>query len=68
MLEQRELTGERLADEILALAGDADGAADERGGAALARPDAARVIVDRVLELARDDDLRPRLVHGWVLP
>jgi UDP-N-acetylglucosamine--N-acetylmuramyl-(pentapeptide) pyrophosphoryl-undecaprenol N-acetylglucosamine transferase len=53
VLDQRDLTGDRLATELLALAGDADrrramGEAARR----LARPDAARVIVDRVLELA----------------
>ncbi len=53
MLEQRNMTGERLAAEILALASDHDrrrrmGAAARR----LARPDAARAIVDRLLELA----------------
>jgi UDP-N-acetylglucosamine--N-acetylmuramyl-(pentapeptide) pyrophosphoryl-undecaprenol N-acetylglucosamine transferase len=53
MVEQGELTGERLASEILALAGD-----DERrrrmesAVRRLARPDAAKVIVDRVLALA----------------
>ncbi|MBF8299994.1 MAG: murG [Acidobacteria bacterium] len=54
MVEQRELSGDRIAAEILALASDA---AERRamGEAArrLARPDAARVIVDRVLALAR---------------
>ena len=52
MVEQRELTGDRLAAEILALAGDA--ARRRRMGDAarrLARPDAARVIVDKVLRL-----------------
>jgi UDP-N-acetylglucosamine--N-acetylmuramyl-(pentapeptide) pyrophosphoryl-undecaprenol N-acetylglucosamine transferase len=53
MIEQRELSGERLASELLALAA----AADERRRMAaaarrLARPDAARVIVDRILALA----------------
>ena len=53
MVDQRELSGDRLAREVLSLAADAD----RRGrlGAAartLARPDAARVIVDRVLALA----------------
>lgn len=54
MLEQRELTGDRLAAEIVALAGDAPKRA-AIGAAArqLARPDAAKVIVDRVLSLAR---------------
>ncbi len=53
MVEQRELTGDRLAAEILALASDAERRrrmADAAGR--LARPDAARVIVDKVLELA----------------
>jgi UDP-N-acetylglucosamine--N-acetylmuramyl-(pentapeptide) pyrophosphoryl-undecaprenol N-acetylglucosamine transferase len=52
-VDQRELTGARLAEELLALA--RDGAARERMAAAargLARPDAARVIVDKVLALA----------------
>jgi UDP-N-acetylglucosamine--N-acetylmuramyl-(pentapeptide) pyrophosphoryl-undecaprenol N-acetylglucosamine transferase len=53
MLEQRELTGGRLAGEIVALAADR-GARSEMAAAArrMARPDAARIIVDRVLELA----------------
>jgi UDP-N-acetylglucosamine--N-acetylmuramyl-(pentapeptide) pyrophosphoryl-undecaprenol N-acetylglucosamine transferase len=54
MVEQRELSGDRLAAEITALTGDAErrrgmGDAARR----LARPDAASVIVDRVLALAR---------------
>jgi UDP-N-acetylglucosamine--N-acetylmuramyl-(pentapeptide) pyrophosphoryl-undecaprenol N-acetylglucosamine transferase len=53
MIEQRALTGERLAADVTALAF----AADERQRMAmaarlLARPDAARVIVDRILVLA----------------
>jgi UDP-N-acetylglucosamine--N-acetylmuramyl-(pentapeptide) pyrophosphoryl-undecaprenol N-acetylglucosamine transferase len=54
MIEQRELTGERLASELLTLAAD-----DEQRRAtgararALARPDAARLIVDKVIALAR---------------
>ncbi len=53
MVEQRELTGERLAGEVLALAGDAPRrTALARAAKALARPDAAAVIVDRLLELA----------------
>ena len=54
VIDQKDLTGPVLAERILALVGD-----DERrrrmAGAArtLARPDAARVIVDRALELAR---------------
>ena len=52
MLEQREMTGERLAEEMLGLAGNR-AALTEMGAAArrLARPEAAKVIVDRVLEL-----------------
>jgi UDP-N-acetylglucosamine--N-acetylmuramyl-(pentapeptide) pyrophosphoryl-undecaprenol N-acetylglucosamine transferase len=53
MIDQRDLSGERLAHEVLGLATDAE--RRHRLGAAarmLARPDAARVIVDRVLALA----------------
>jgi UDP-N-acetylglucosamine--N-acetylmuramyl-(pentapeptide) pyrophosphoryl-undecaprenol N-acetylglucosamine transferase len=53
MIEQRELTGERLATEILALA--ADGAARRAMSDAarrMARPNAARIIVDKVIALA----------------
>jgi UDP-N-acetylglucosamine--N-acetylmuramyl-(pentapeptide) pyrophosphoryl-undecaprenol N-acetylglucosamine transferase len=53
MVDQKELTGARLAEELLTLA--RDGVARERMAAAaraMARPDAARVIVDKVLELA----------------
>jgi UDP-N-acetylglucosamine--N-acetylmuramyl-(pentapeptide) pyrophosphoryl-undecaprenol N-acetylglucosamine transferase len=54
MVEQRDLTGERLATELLALASDPS----RRGQLAtaatrLARPDAAAVIVDRILDLVR---------------
>ena len=53
LVEQRDLTGERLAGEILALAGDATRRERMRERlAACARPDAARVIVDRGLALA----------------
>jgi UDP-N-acetylglucosamine--N-acetylmuramyl-(pentapeptide) pyrophosphoryl-undecaprenol N-acetylglucosamine transferase len=53
VVDQRELTGARLADEMLALARDADGRARMAVAArGMARPDAARVIVDRVLALA----------------
>jgi UDP-N-acetylglucosamine--N-acetylmuramyl-(pentapeptide) pyrophosphoryl-undecaprenol N-acetylglucosamine transferase len=53
MIEQRELSGERLAAEILALAGDEERRRRMTGNARrMARPDAARVIVDKVLELA----------------
>ena len=53
MVEQREMSGDRIAAEILALAGD-PAVRRHMGEAArrMARPDAARVIVDRVLALA----------------
>jgi UDP-N-acetylglucosamine--N-acetylmuramyl-(pentapeptide) pyrophosphoryl-undecaprenol N-acetylglucosamine transferase len=54
MIEQRELTGERLAGDLIALAGDAARRAALAAAARqLARPDAARAIVDKALELAR---------------
>ena len=54
MIDQRELTGERLATEIVALASDERGRGEMSARARqMARPDAAKVIVDRVLELAR---------------
>lgn len=54
MIEQRELTGDRLASEIAALAGDSQRRQRIREAARrLARPDAARTIVDKVLALAR---------------
>ena len=54
MIEQRELTGDRLAADIVGLAADAAARADmSRRARSMARPDAAKVIVDRVLELAR---------------
>jgi UDP-N-acetylglucosamine--N-acetylmuramyl-(pentapeptide) pyrophosphoryl-undecaprenol N-acetylglucosamine transferase len=53
MVDQRELTGERLATEILALsANEVERRRMGQAAARLARPDAARVIVDRILELA----------------
>ena len=53
VIEQRTLTGSGLADRILALAADAPRrAAMARAAKALARPDAARAIADKVLELA----------------
>ena len=53
MVDQRELTGERLATEILALSvNEAERRRMGQAAARLARPDAARVIVDRILELA----------------
>jgi UDP-N-acetylglucosamine--N-acetylmuramyl-(pentapeptide) pyrophosphoryl-undecaprenol N-acetylglucosamine transferase len=53
MVEQRELSGDRLAAEILALAADAD-RRRRMGDAAcgMARPDAAKAIAERVLALA----------------
>ena len=54
MIEQRELSGDRLAAEITALAADAGARLDmSRRARSMARPDAAQVIVDKVLELAR---------------
>jgi UDP-N-acetylglucosamine--N-acetylmuramyl-(pentapeptide) pyrophosphoryl-undecaprenol N-acetylglucosamine transferase len=53
VIDQRTMTGSSLADRILALAGDAPKrAAMARAAKALARPDAARAIADKVLELA----------------
>jgi UDP-N-acetylglucosamine--N-acetylmuramyl-(pentapeptide) pyrophosphoryl-undecaprenol N-acetylglucosamine transferase len=54
MIEQKSLTGAHLAERILALLDD-PGRRRAMADAArrLARPDAARVIVDRALELAR---------------
>jgi UDP-N-acetylglucosamine--N-acetylmuramyl-(pentapeptide) pyrophosphoryl-undecaprenol N-acetylglucosamine transferase len=53
LLEQKDLTGARLAERILALTADGS-RLDAMSTAAkrLARPDAARVIVDRALALA----------------
>jgi UDP-N-acetylglucosamine--N-acetylmuramyl-(pentapeptide) pyrophosphoryl-undecaprenol N-acetylglucosamine transferase len=54
MIDQRELTGERLATDLLALAAnEVERRRMSKAAAQLARPDAARVIVDRILELAR---------------
>jgi UDP-N-acetylglucosamine--N-acetylmuramyl-(pentapeptide) pyrophosphoryl-undecaprenol N-acetylglucosamine transferase len=53
LIEQKDLTGAVLAERLLALARDAGRRAAMAGAArAFARPDAARVIVDRALELA----------------
>jgi UDP-N-acetylglucosamine--N-acetylmuramyl-(pentapeptide) pyrophosphoryl-undecaprenol N-acetylglucosamine transferase len=53
MVEQRELTGDRLAAEILGLArDDVRRRAMSQAARTLARPDAARVIVDRIVDLA----------------
>ena len=52
MVEQRDLTGAVMADRLLALARDPDRRARLAAAArTFARPDAARVIVDRALEL-----------------
>ena len=54
LIEQKDLTGAVLADRLLALARDAARRASMAGAArAFARPDAARAIVDKALELAR---------------
>ena len=53
LIEQKELTGALLADRILALTGDAARRqAIAQAARASARPDAAKAIVDRALELA----------------
>jgi len=53
MVEQRDLTGERLAEQIVALARDAARRQRMREAAKrFARPNAAAAIVDRILELA----------------
>ena len=53
MIEQKDLTGEAIAERIAALVADAERRRRMATAArALARPDAARVIVDRALELA----------------
>jgi UDP-N-acetylglucosamine--N-acetylmuramyl-(pentapeptide) pyrophosphoryl-undecaprenol N-acetylglucosamine transferase len=62
MIDQRSLTGELLASEIVALARNgAERAAMSAAARRLAKPDAAKVIVDRVLELAGDRNGRGRL-------
>jgi UDP-N-acetylglucosamine--N-acetylmuramyl-(pentapeptide) pyrophosphoryl-undecaprenol N-acetylglucosamine transferase len=54
LIEQKDLTGALLADRIIALAGDRPRReAMARAARQLARLDAARVIVDRALELVR---------------
>jgi UDP-N-acetylglucosamine--N-acetylmuramyl-(pentapeptide) pyrophosphoryl-undecaprenol N-acetylglucosamine transferase len=56
VIDERELSGSRLADELTRLVGDGD--ARKRMGTAarqLARPDAAERIADRVEELVRGD-------------
>jgi UDP-N-acetylglucosamine--N-acetylmuramyl-(pentapeptide) pyrophosphoryl-undecaprenol N-acetylglucosamine transferase len=59
-IDQRELTGDALAERILALAADdARRLAVAAAARRLSRPDAARVIVDRALELAQASSGRP---------
>jgi UDP-N-acetylglucosamine--N-acetylmuramyl-(pentapeptide) pyrophosphoryl-undecaprenol N-acetylglucosamine transferase len=54
MIDQRELSGERLAQTVSGLLGDRGRlAAMSESMRGFARPDAATVIVDRILELAR---------------
>jgi UDP-N-acetylglucosamine--N-acetylmuramyl-(pentapeptide) pyrophosphoryl-undecaprenol N-acetylglucosamine transferase len=54
MIEQRNLTGELLAERVLDLAGNpARNAAMAEAARQFAKPDAARVIVDRALQLVR---------------
>jgi UDP-N-acetylglucosamine--N-acetylmuramyl-(pentapeptide) pyrophosphoryl-undecaprenol N-acetylglucosamine transferase len=54
MIDQRDLTGERLAREILSLAGnEAERRRMGEAAARMARPNAAAVIVDKIRELAR---------------
>jgi UDP-N-acetylglucosamine--N-acetylmuramyl-(pentapeptide) pyrophosphoryl-undecaprenol N-acetylglucosamine transferase len=53
MVDQQELNGDRLAAEILSLASDEPRRRQiSEAAGRMARPDAARVIVDKVLELA----------------
>jgi UDP-N-acetylglucosamine--N-acetylmuramyl-(pentapeptide) pyrophosphoryl-undecaprenol N-acetylglucosamine transferase len=54
VIEQKELTGERLADRVIALAHDAERRrAMAQAVRTFARPDAAKTIVDKALELCR---------------
>ena len=54
MLEQKDLNGGAIAERLIALARDTARRQSMAAAArTLARPDAAKVIVDRVLELAR---------------
>jgi UDP-N-acetylglucosamine:LPS N-acetylglucosamine transferase len=54
MVEQKDASGAVLAERLLALAHDGERRARIAAAAhAFARPDAARVIVDRALELAQ---------------
>jgi UDP-N-acetylglucosamine--N-acetylmuramyl-(pentapeptide) pyrophosphoryl-undecaprenol N-acetylglucosamine transferase len=61
LLLQRDLNGPLLAKRILALAGDSERRERmARAARGLARPDAARVIVDRAFELMRRGDVTVR--------
>jgi UDP-N-acetylglucosamine--N-acetylmuramyl-(pentapeptide) pyrophosphoryl-undecaprenol N-acetylglucosamine transferase len=54
LIDQRDLTGDRLATAILTLAAnDVERRRMSAAAAQLARPDAAKVIVDRILEIAK---------------
>ena len=65
MVEQRELASGRLAEAVVALAADAGRRRVMRQAArALARPDAARVIVDRVLAMADGYEAARQAVAG----
>jgi UDP-N-acetylglucosamine--N-acetylmuramyl-(pentapeptide) pyrophosphoryl-undecaprenol N-acetylglucosamine transferase len=56
VLEQAQMTGDRLADRIISLAADADRRkAMSEAARRLAKPDAARMIVDRVIALRGRD-------------
>jgi UDP-N-acetylglucosamine--N-acetylmuramyl-(pentapeptide) pyrophosphoryl-undecaprenol N-acetylglucosamine transferase len=59
LIAQKDLTGNVLADRVLALARDPDRrAAIATAARRLARPDAARAIVDRALELVKSHGAR----------
>jgi UDP-N-acetylglucosamine:LPS N-acetylglucosamine transferase len=54
MIDQRHLSGDRLAHEILALVGnDTERRRMGQAAARLAKPNAATVIVDKVVEMAK---------------
>ena len=60
LIEQKDLTGDALAARVLALAHDAGRRrAIAEAARRFARPDAARVIVDRALELAHASERGP---------
>jgi UDP-N-acetylglucosamine--N-acetylmuramyl-(pentapeptide) pyrophosphoryl-undecaprenol N-acetylglucosamine transferase len=59
VIDQRQLTGGLLADRVIALAGDRTRRAAMAAAARrFARPDAAKVIVDKALELAATSERR----------